>query len=68
MPIALNDGRTIATLADTRALLLALPELHQRNPHWEYAGGLLFEAATSRGALKDTADQLHRALKAEGLI
>ena len=44
-PIALNDGRTIATLSDARDLMLGLPELHTRNPHWQYAAELLLKAA-----------------------
>ncbi|MGA2795795.1 MAG: hypothetical protein ABSE69_20230 [Roseiarcus sp.] len=67
-PIALKDGRTLATLADARAIVEALPERQQRNEHWLYAGGLLLEAAIRQGPMKITAAQLTRALKAEGLI
>jgi hypothetical protein len=69
-PVTLNDGRRVATLADARELMLALPERHQRNAHWQYAGELLVKAA-DRGekyAVMDARAQLTRALKAEGLI
>jgi hypothetical protein len=67
-PIKLKDRRTIATLADARALILALPPLHQRNPHWQYAGELLMRASTSKSAVDDALAQLLRALKAERLV
>jgi hypothetical protein len=67
-PITLKDGRPIATLADAQAIVLALPERHQRNEHWLYTGELLREAATLAGPMKITVAQLTRALKAEGLI
>lgn len=69
-PVMLNDGRAVATLADARELMLALPERHQRNAYWQYAGELLLKAA-DRGekyAVMDAWAQLTRALKAEGLI
>jgi hypothetical protein len=46
-PVTLNDGRTVATFADARELMLALPERYQRNAHWQYAGDLLLKAADS---------------------
>jgi hypothetical protein len=67
-PIALRDGRTLATLADARAIVLELPERRQRDEHWLYAGELLLEAATRNGPMKITFAQLRRALIAEGLI
>jgi len=51
MPIVLQDGRTFVTLADARAFIRSLPKHRQRAEQWQYAGGLLLEAATSRGAL-----------------
>jgi hypothetical protein len=33
--ILLRDGRDLKTLADARALILALPERHQANQHWD---------------------------------
>jgi len=67
-PVKLKDGRTLATLADARTLVLALPDLHQRNAHWQYAGELLLRASTSKSAVDDAQAQLLRALKAEELI
>jgi hypothetical protein len=67
-PIKLKDGRSIETLADARAIMLALPELHQRNPHWQYAAELLLSASNSKSAVDDATAQLLRALKAEGLV
>jgi hypothetical protein len=50
--------------------MLALPERHQRNAHWQYAGELLLKAADSgnKYAVMDARAQLTRALRAEGLI
>jgi hypothetical protein len=67
-PLALKDGRTLVTLADARALIQALPQRDQRNERWLYAGGLLLEAATTSGPIRNTVVQLTRALQAEGLI
>ena len=67
-PIALKDGRTIGTLAVARALILSLPELHQRSPIWHETGELLAEAATDKNWVPDAEAQLSLALKAEGLI
>ena len=67
-PIALKDGRTIATLADARAVIGSLPETARRKEDWLYAGGLVQEAATLNGPMKITVAQLTRALIAEGLI
>jgi hypothetical protein len=69
-PVTLNDGRTVATLADARELMLTLPERHQRNAHWQYAGELLLKAADygEKYAVMDARAQLTRALKAEGLL
>jgi hypothetical protein len=67
-PIALKDGRTIATLAEARDLVLALADLHQRPPHWGDAAQLLLRAASSDSAMDDALVQMMRALKAEGLL
>jgi hypothetical protein len=69
-PIALKDGRTLATLADARRLMVSLPVIHLRAHHWPYAGDLLLKAASRDGgfALAQARAQLPRALKAEGLI
>jgi hypothetical protein len=66
--IALNDGRTIATLDDACSLMLTLPERMQRNKHWRYAGELLLVAAKNKQAVGAARVQLAVALRAEGLI
>ena len=67
-PIALNDGRNIATLADARELLLALPDRQQRNSQWQYAAELLLYAAEHGGPTADARNQLNRVLTSAGLI
>jgi hypothetical protein len=69
-PIALKDGRKLATLADARRLMLSLPELRQRTHHWQHTADLLLKAASRDGrfALAQVRAQLPRALEAEGLI
>jgi hypothetical protein len=67
-PIALKDGRVIATLDDARVVVRSLPARSQSSDVWLYAGGLMLEAATACGPIRETAAQLRRALKAEGLI
>jgi hypothetical protein len=68
-PIVLDDCRAIGTLAQARDLMLALPEHHRRNAHWQYAGELLLKAADQgeKYAVMDARAQLTRALMAEGL-
>jgi hypothetical protein len=51
----LNDGRTVATLAQARDVMLALPQLHQTNTHWQDAAALLLQAAY-RGRLAPISD------------
>jgi hypothetical protein len=67
-PIVLKDGRTIATLCDARAVMLALPERRQRGEPWLCVGALMLEAEVQTGPLGETAAHLRRTLKAEGLI
>jgi hypothetical protein len=69
-PLYLSDGRMIATLAEARAIMLALSRSDQTNPHWARAAELLMEAAY-RGRQDSVADagaELSLALKADGLI
>jgi hypothetical protein len=47
---------------------MSLPDLHQSNPHWQYAAEMLLLASGSKSAIDDAQAQLTRALKAEGLI
>jgi hypothetical protein len=70
LPVAANDGRTLAMLADARDLMLALAERHERDAHRQYPGELLLTAADrdEKYAVMDTRAQLTRGLKAEGLI
>jgi hypothetical protein len=67
-PIALKDGRVVATLSDARALLLTLPERYQLQAHWQYAGELLLNAAEHKSGLTDAWAQLRRALIVEGML
>jgi hypothetical protein len=67
-PIKLKDGRTIATLGQARAVMLALPARSQSSDVWLYAGGLMLEAATSNVPIGEAAAQLRRALRADGLL
>jgi len=67
-PITLRDGRTIATLAEARDLVLALPALHQRNGHWQYAAIQILKAAADTAAVGPAQAQLRIALRAEGLL
>jgi hypothetical protein len=54
MPIVLQDGRKLVTLADARAFIRSLSKQRQRDEQWQYAAGLLLEAATGRGAMVET--------------
>lgn len=69
-PLRLNDGRTIATLAQARDLMLALAEERETNPHWREAAELLIKAAYRgrQASIQDAGAQLSRALHADGLI
>ncbi len=67
-PIALKDGRTIATLSEARAMMLSLPPIHRRGPVWRFAAELLNEAAADRASVPDAEAKFTRALQAEGLI
>ncbi|WP_158816170.1 hypothetical protein [Methylocapsa sp. S129] len=69
-PIALKDGRKIATLAEARDFVLALPSARQIAPLWQYAVALMLEVAYRSGkpALTGARMQLKYALRAEGLL
>ena len=66
-PIVLMGGRVIVTLNDARVIMEALPTTSQPSNAW-HTCGLMLEAATADGPIHETAAQLRRALKAEGLI
>jgi hypothetical protein len=44
-PVHLEDGRTINTLSDARAIILGLAQEDQRRPQWQAMAGLLLSAA-----------------------
>jgi hypothetical protein len=67
-PIVLKDSRVIATLNDARVVMRSLPARSQSSEVWVYAFGLMLEAATSDSPIDETAAQLRRALKADGLL
>jgi hypothetical protein len=69
-PVVLKDGRKIASLIQARDLIAALPPLHLKNAHWEYATDLVYDAAriSDDASINMAHGQLLRALKAEGLI
>jgi len=48
MPIRLEDGTTIRSLADARDVILQLPDKEIRKPQWQALAGLLLSAATTR--------------------
>ena len=65
----LADGRKIKTLDEAGQLVLALPERHRANGHWQGAMQLLMRAVEdpSAKALDRAARQFSIALHAEGL-
>lgn len=67
-PISLRDGR-VATLADARDFMLALPKVRQGAAHWQYAAELLLVAAESgrRADVDAAGDQFARAATADSL-
>jgi hypothetical protein len=69
-PLRLNDGRTIATLAEARDVMLTLAHEAEANPHWREAAELLMKAAYRgrQDPIHDAGMQLSRALRADGLI
>jgi hypothetical protein len=70
-PIALKNGRALATLADARELIAGFPERLRAKAHWQQATELLMKVADDRATGIDVAraaDQLKIALKAEGLV
>jgi hypothetical protein len=67
-PIRLNDGRTIRTLDDARAVVAGLPELRRVNQNWQEVSDLLSRAAISQRAMDDALIVTLRALRADGLV
>jgi hypothetical protein len=66
----LNDGRSIATLAHARDLLLGLPQPRQADEHWAAAGELILQGAYRgrRDQIADVHAQISRALRVDGLL
>jgi hypothetical protein len=69
-PLRLNDGRTVATLAEARDLMLTLPHETEIDPHWRQAAEVLLKAAYRgrQDPIHDASRELSRALRANGLI
>jgi hypothetical protein len=69
-PLYLNDGSTLATLAQARDAVLALPQLHKTDPQWRHAFELLMEASYRgrQDPILDVATLLSCALETKGLI
>jgi hypothetical protein len=68
VPIALLDGRTIATLSDASEVLLTIAPFAQKQAVWRYIAELLKEAAADRAPMTEVEEMLLRGLNTEGLI
>lgn len=55
-PIVTTDDRRFQTLADVVEFMMALPERHQQNHHWEYAGEAIMRAAAEKSTAADLAE------------
>jgi hypothetical protein len=53
---------------DAQMVMRSLPARSQKSDAWFYAGGLMLEAATLRGPIRETVAELRRALRADGLL
>jgi hypothetical protein len=51
-PIKLDDSRTLSTLADCRAYILALPKREQALPRWQVTAATLLKAAEHGGPFR----------------
>jgi hypothetical protein len=67
-PIKLKDGRSVATLAQARVLILSLPAAQQESPQWVEASDLLARASEFPSARDLALAAMLEALRAEGLI
>ena len=61
-PLTLRDGKRLATLADARALVLALPAGDQERNAWQRAAELLIEAAENGGDIEAATEAMFFAL------
>jgi len=57
-PLTLRDGRTLRSLADARAFVLALPPDEQEYNAWQRAAALLIDAAKNGGSVEAATDQV----------
>jgi hypothetical protein len=68
VPIALLDGRTIATLSDAREIMLSLSPSQRRLGVRRFTSLMLTDAAIDDARLEQAELLLTRSLKAEGLL
>jgi hypothetical protein len=68
VPIALLDGRTIATLSDAREVLLTVTPTARRGAVWRYLSTLLIDAAGDRASMIEVEEMLLRGLNSERMI
>ena len=61
-PLVLRDGKRLATLADARDFVLALPPGYQERNAWQRAAALLIEAAEHGGDVGAATEQVVLAL------
>src|SRR5262249_10225050 len=67
-PITLRDGKGLATLADARAFVLALPAADQEHNAWQRAAALLIEAAENGGDVRAATDQVFAAAFMQAMV
>jgi hypothetical protein len=67
-PIALLDGRTIATLSDAREMMFSLSPSQRRLAVWRFASLTLTDAAIDDAQLEQAELLFTRALKVERMI
>jgi hypothetical protein len=67
-PIELKDGRTIATLAEVREIMLSIPLHVRRSDVWRYVAELLDDAANDKAAVTEVEEMLVRGLTAARMI
>ena len=67
-PLTLRDGKKLATLADARAFVLALPAAYQDRNAWQSAAGLLMAAAEHGGSVEAATDQVAAAAFMQAML
>ena len=67
-PLILRDGKTLQTLADARAFVLALPAAYQERNAWQSAAELLMAAAEHGGSVEAATDQVAAAAFMQGNV